>query len=274
MTAANQYAPLQVPDEFERHWNNPVKEMQRELPDSVCAILREFVGGLTRILSAKLYGIYMHGATVFPDAGPILDIDCHVVLNEAITYEQRQAILELNHYLDKEFPLFGGAPDAYFVLLEEARKTLRPKHHLNEEMCDDSWALHCAHVRAGRYETLWGPEPTDIFPVPSFEQIDTDLMGQLDYIKEHLCYEAYCVLNLCRIIYSYSEGNVVVSKQFSGSWAKGRFPEWRKLIEAAIRYNQERRYFTGKSCPEEDRLLKDLLPDFLSFSLDYIDKIR
>ena len=56
--------------------------MKRELFDDVT---QTFVGEVASILGAKLYGIYMYGATVFPDAGPIQDIDCHVVLGERLS---------------------------------------------------------------------------------------------------------------------------------------------------------------------------------------------
>jgi len=248
--------------------------MKRQLPDSIEIIIQIFVDEIARILSSRLYGIYMYGATVFPDAGPIMDIDCHVVLNEPLREDDRRAIIEVLQDLDEKYPHVGGSPDAYFVLLDEAKTTSSPQHQLDMTMFDTSWALHCAHVRAGRYETLWGPEPTEIFPPPSWVDIEADLMGQLDYIEKHLCYPAYCVLNLCRIMYSYSARDVVVSKQFSGNWGAKRFPEWKPLIQAAMKYNAEMRYYTKMTCREDDSLLEGQLRDFLAFSVDYINIIR
>ena len=248
--------------------------MKRQLPQEIEALVETFVEEISRILGPRLHGIYMHGAAVFPDPGPVLDVDCHVVLKKPLEEEERRSIIEVLDRLDEEHPGLGGAPDAYFVLLDAARSIAPPEHQLDTSIIDTSWALHCAHIRAGRYETLHGPEPTDLFPAPSWEDIDAGLMEQLDYIRGHLSYPAYCVLNLCRIVYSYTERDVVVSKLFSGEWAQERFPEWAPLIAAAARYNAGRRYFTGERCPEDDELLLGQLPEFLLFAMKRIDAIR
>lgn len=54
-----------------------------ELPPTARELCAAFVGGLKEILHAKLYGVYLYGAAVFPNSGPIQDIDCHVILEES-----------------------------------------------------------------------------------------------------------------------------------------------------------------------------------------------
>ncbi|MFC2099382.1 aminoglycoside adenylyltransferase domain-containing protein, partial [Candidatus Bipolaricaulota bacterium] len=58
------------------------------------------------------------------------------------------------------------------------------------------------------------------------------LVGERQYVAKHLSqYPDYCVLNLCRLIYSHRTGDVVVSKFGAAAWAIDAFPEWRGLID-------------------------------------------
>jgi hypothetical protein len=83
-----------------------------------------------------------------------------------------------------------------------------------------------------------------------------------------LKYPAYCVLNLCRIMYSYQERDVVVSKRFSGFWADDKFPERSSVIQAALRT------YDGKDSPEDKNRLQAEMESFLEFAVKYIDEIR
>lgn len=248
--------------------------MKRKLSENVKIITQSFVNGSAKILGTKLHGIYMYGATIFTYSGPIQDIDCHVVLNKHLKDNEIKDIKEMHRTIATKYPPLGGSLDAYFILFEAAQAKSPPQHQLNKEIFDTAWALHCAHVRAGRYETLWGPEPKEIFPTPSWHDIDVDLMNQLKYIKEHLCYSAYCILNLCRIMYSYTKKDVVVSKHFCANWGVKKLPQWKPLIAAAMRYYNEMRYYTKAINYKDDKLFAAQLNDFLSFSEDYINKIK
>jgi hypothetical protein len=68
------------------------------------------------------------------------------------------------------------------------------------------------------------------------------------------------VLNLCRILYSLQEGEVVVSKRFSGQWAP--------LIQAAQRDYDE-------AATEADlQLLSAHAVDFLAFARQQMGALR
>ena len=230
-----------------------------ELPSPVTDVCQAFVTELAEILGSNLHGIYMYGAAVFPDSGTIQDIDCHVILKDFLCDQTKEAILQLQRDLSDRFPSPREELDAYFILYKDAEKTCPPMHQLRSEIRDESWALHCAHVRAGRYISLYGPDPRKIFPAPTWDEISAALEHELRFIKKNLKYPDYCVLNLCRIMYSVQERDVAVSKFFSGEWARDQFPEWTPLIEAAVASYQAR----GTS--DEAELLKREVESFVKF---------
>ena len=230
-----------------------------QLTSSVSEVCRAFVCGLEAILDANLHGIYMHGASVFPDSGPIQDIDCHVILAGPLRRRDKDAILQLQRELSERFSPLGGELDAYFILYEDALKTRPPAHQLQREIRDESWSLHCAHIRAKRFIALYGPPPKDIFPAPSWSEITNALEHELTFIQQNLQYPDYCVLNMCRIMFSVQERNVVVSKFSSGKWARSRFPEWKPLIDAAVAS------YRDTDTRDEAELLKNQTESFINF---------
>ena len=238
------------------------------LPPQARDLCDAFVGELTELLEEKLHGIYLYGATVFPDSGPARDIDCHVVLVRALADPEKAAILRLHGDLSDRFPPLGGELDAYYILLDEARGSMPPTHQLRPAMRDESWALHCAHVRAGRCLTLHGPEPVDTFPDPSWVAISLALDHEMQFIRENLKYPDYCILNLCRIMYSFTERDVVVSKRFSGSWATTQYPDWAPSIQAAIRS------YDGDLRHGDAALMEEGVGRFLEFAADRIREAR
>ncbi len=245
-----------ISSSLNRHWCHM---KCAELPSPVRDVCQAFVTELAEILGANLHGIYMYGATVFPDSGTIQDIDCHVILEGPLCDQTRDAIFQLQSDLSERFSPLGEELDAYFILYKDAKKTCPPTHQLRPEIRDESWALHCAHIRAGRYISLYGPAPERIFPAPSWDEIRVALERELRFIKENLRYPDYCVLNLCRIMYSVQERDVVVSKFFSGEWTRDRFPGWTPLIEAAVASYQ------GRGTSDEAELLKREVESFVEF---------
>ncbi len=240
-----------------------------ELSSPTREICLAYVNKLEEILGTNLYGVYLYGATVFPDAGPVQDIDCHVILREPFSGREREKIFQLYKELSNQFPPNSGELlDAYFILYKDAQQASPPTHQLRPEIRDEAWALHCTHVRAGYYITLYGPDPTEIFPPVSWSDISAALEQEIGYIEENLKYPAYCILNLCRIVYSFQQRDVVVSKRFSGRWACRLFPQWASLIQAAMKS------YDGTATSEDDKLLETEVEHFLEFASERIREIR
>jgi hypothetical protein len=179
-----------------------------------------FDDGLERVLGDRYVGLFQYGAMCFPPS-PISDFDAHVLVSEPFTDGDRDAIKLMVDGLP-------GIPnleymDVWYVTLDEARSSDPPQTQLRPGYRDDMWALHRAHWHAGRFVLVRGPDPRTIVPEPTWDEIDTSLQGELESIGEHIgetnAYNAYHVLNLCRVLHSYETRDVVTGKFQSAMWA-------------------------------------------------------
>lgn len=239
------------------------------VPDGIRDLCQALLEGLNTALGAKLHGVYLYGALAFPDGGATGDIDFHVVLSDALNDGEKLLLKELHAALARNYPPLGAELDGYYILLEDARQTMPPRHQLIPDVLDNSWALHRAHIRAGRCIILQGPDPRQIYPDPSWSELETALQGEMDYVEEHLEeYPAYCVLNLCRLLYSFETRDVVISKAGAARWASAAFPDWRPHIQAASRV------YDGSATAEEKGLLRSDMRNFSDFFCGQIEKRR
>jgi hypothetical protein len=233
------------------------------LPSDVEPLCRALLRGQTSILGEKLVGVYLYGAIAFPEAGATGDIDFHAILTAPPDGTQGEALADLHASLARDYPPMGAELDGYYILLEDALHSARPQHQLLPAVYDSSWALHRAHLRAGCCFVLYGPEPGQFLPGPSWPELVSALHGELDFVAAHLAdAPAYCVLNLCRLIYSFQTHDVVVSKRASAAWAVSRFPDWRFLIEAALRSYDQR--------ATDEELLASRVVAFFDFACERI----
>jgi len=232
-----------------------------QIPDEIQDLCQAFLRGLHAALGDKLYGLYLYGALAFPEAGPTGDVDFHVILKERLDDSEKSDLNDLHAALARDFSPLGAELDGYYILLEEARQKSPPRHQLLPDVTDNAWALHRQHVRAGRCIVLHGPDPKQVYPAASWPELVGALQGELDFVEQHLAdYPAFCVLNLCRLIYSFQTRDVVVSKRASGAWAYDAFPEWRPLVEAATK-SYDRRATTG-----DEELLQSEVRRFFDFA--------
>lgn len=236
-------------------------DVPREIQDLILAFLR----GLQAAIESKLYGVYLYGAVAFPEGGATGDIDFHVILDEPPDEEEKAALHALHARLARDYPPLGAELDGYYILLQDARRTSPPEHQFLPGVFDNAWALHRTHIRAGRCIVLYGPDPKELYPPASWPELESALQGELEYVERHLSdYPAYCVLNLCRLIYSYRTRDVVISKRASAAWANEAFPRWQALIEAALRTYERR------ATPQDRALLETEVAPFFDFARERI----
>jgi hypothetical protein len=235
------------------------------VPEEIRDLCADLLAGLDAALGSKLYGVYVYGAVAFPEGGATGDLDLHIILREGLAEGEKAALDGLHERLARDHPPLGVDLDAYYLLLEEARQVAPPQHQLSPGIVDKSWALHRAHIRAGRCIVLRGPDPRGIYPPVTWGELAQALQGEWDYVEQHLDeYPAYCVLNLCRLIYSFETQDVVVSKRASAAWGMEAFPTWQSLIEAALTA------YDGSATPQDQALIKREVGRFFEFSRDRI----
>jgi hypothetical protein len=231
---------------------------QQDIRD-LCSGFRD---GLRSILGGKLHGVYLFGAVAFPGPAPTGDIDFHVILGQQLTGAERAALERLHVSL-------GGVMDGYYLLLEDARQDAPPRSQMWAGAVDRSWALHRQHIRSGRCIVLHGPDPLEIYPAPSWTELEEALLVELQYVEEHLSdYPAYCILNLCRLIYSFETGDVVVSKASSAAWAVGAIPEWSGLVELA------RKSYAGRATAADESVMLEGVADLHRMACRRIEQGR
>jgi methyltransferase (TIGR00027 family) len=237
------------------------------LPAEIQIICQVFLAGLNQALGEKLFGVYLYGALTFPDAGPVGDIDFHVILNASLDSQEKSQIQTLHATLAHNFPPLGAELDGYYILLEDARRVTSPQDQLRDDLHDVSWALHCAHIRRDRCIVLQGPDPLQVYPEVTWPELEHALAGELDFVLENLNrYPAYCVLNLCRLMYSYTTREVVISKRFSAEWAIGEFPEWTALIAAA------KKDYAHQATSSSEQMLVSQAGPFYRFACEQIEQ--
>ncbi|MFW6097745.1 MAG: aminoglycoside adenylyltransferase domain-containing protein [Chloroflexota bacterium] len=237
------------------------------LSEQVNAISAAFTGGLRRILANKLVAAYIFGAAAFPDTENTGDIDFHVILSTELTASERDALEELHREIARQFPPLGGEMDGHYILLQDVHRQTPPRSQMWQRAADTAWALHREHIRAGRYITLHGPNPRDLYPPATWSEIEAALYSELDYVEQHLSdYPDYCILNLCRLIYSFETKVVVISKTAAAEWAHKHLPQWQAHIGLA------RKSYAGKATAHDRQFMLAEVAQFYEFARSRIEE--
>jgi len=193
--------------------------------------------GLVVTLGNSFAGLFLYGAVAFArPAGWRIDFDFHVLLNEPLHDPERAAIARLYAELGDASEL-GRELDGYYVLLRDAARAEPPRHQLDLDIRYEAWALHRAHVLAGRYFLVAGVDPRELVPQPTWDELQAALHGELHFVETHPDAPAFGILNSARILYSFQTRDVVVSKYQAGQWALASLPdEWHDGLRAALRF--------------------------------------
>ncbi len=216
---------------------------------------------LKKILGKKLYGVYIYGAAAFPDKLPTGDIDFHVILTRSLTENEKLQLEKLHESIAQRFPPLGGELDGYYILLKDTVKKVPPKSQMWKRATDTSWALHREHILAGRCIVFYGPDPKEIYQPAEWSEIETALYGELDFVEKNLQnYPDYCILNLCRLIYSFETKDVVISKDKASEWAIKALPQWKELIKLA------RKSYEHRASQKDKEFMSSEVGKFLEFA--------
>jgi hypothetical protein len=218
-----------------------------------------WIEGVRGALGDVVASAYLYGSLLFDNPpGWRVDVDFHVLLDRPLDEEERAALRALHLRLDPD------GLDGYYLLLDDARRTEPPRSQLQvvpttarelfEGPVDDAWALHRAHVLAGRVLVLDGVDPRGVLPEPSWEELADALDDEADWVLTHPEHPAFGVLNACRITWSRRTRDVVRSKYDAAAWAAEALPDLRLAVEAAVRD------YTGSPELGDEAILLDAWP--------------
>lgn len=237
-----------------------------EVIEDLC---QAFLTGIQSILGEKLFGVYLYGAVVFPETSSLGDIDFHVLMKDMLTREEKSALNVLHLSLSRDYPPLGAELDGYYIMLEDTKRMAPPRDQRLGDVNDDAWALHYAHIRSGKNIILYGPDPRHVYPEPTWLDLENALLSELAYVERNLhVFPGYCILNLCRLMYSFETHDVLISKVAAATWAGEKYPQWRPYIELALMS-----YEKLITIEERERMLSRV-EEFFLFSCNRINQRR
>lgn len=219
---------------------------------------------LLAILGDDLVAIWAYGGTTAVDGPPrSADLDTYVILRRPPDAQTAQAIEDIQAAIADQA---GVEWDAWYILEEDARRPEAPAHAFRADRRDTSWAVNRAHWLAGRHLQLYGREPADIVPPPTWPELEVDLQRELEHLERHVAegdtdpYEAtYAFLNGSRILRAVETGDVAISKRAAGRWALEHLPvRWHPALAAA------NRAYEGEATPDDAALLASEMAPFVA----------
>ncbi len=246
-------------------------------------LLSVIKGRYRAILSGKLTGIYVHGSIAFGCfAWHRSDIDFLVVVNEPLTQDEKEALINVLLELDGQTPSKGFemsvilenvcSPFVYPTPYElhfsnfyiEKYKSDLPGQCRLMHGTDKDLAAHITVTRAAGFPLCGKPIGEVFAPVPRADYIDS-LVYDVDNSAEEIASSpVYFTLNLCRVL-TYLRNGIVISKEQGGRWGEEYIPQYASLIRGALAS-----YMNGNKFVADI----DELQDFAVFMLSEIKRYK
>jgi Aminoglycoside adenylyltransferase, C-terminal domain len=217
-----------------------------------------------RALGDDLTALWGYGGTIFSDRSRRLgDLDTFAVVERVPDERTKRRLEQAETEIAREH---GINWDIWYVLAADAGRSEPPRHALDPERRHTSWAIDCAHWRAGRYLSLSGRVPEGLVPAPTRPAIEAALSRELEHVERHVQegdddpFEAtYAICNGSRILYAIETGDVAISKRAGGMWALEHLPErWHEAIRAAGRA------YDGEARARDEEVLGETMAPFVA----------
>ncbi|MFD1413303.1 aminoglycoside adenylyltransferase domain-containing protein [Oceanobacillus jeddahense] len=244
------------------------------LTKHVQSFLNDLIQGIKQITDEQFTGCYLHGSLAMGSFQPEnSDIDLLVVLNKALSKQQKQELAAL--FLDKSnhpYPI-----EISFLLECHLREWEHPFPYLfhygedwrermklnNDQVIeknegkDADLAAHIA-VLLDRGVTLEGPPAGRIFPViPKLDYISSIELDYKECLVNYIDKPVYCLLNMLRF-YWYLKEECILSKKEAGERAYEAFPEnMRPTIKSLLHHYQVKEADKRKFEKQELTALRD-----------------
>jgi hypothetical protein len=229
---------------------------------------KQFLAVAEAVCGEQLVACWLHGGSTFPDHSVIPgDADVCMVAAEAVR-EHGERLQAAASELDV---------DALFVRATDVARADRPAHAFQTGRPLVGWAVYRAHWLAGQYVSLLGREARGWVTPPSWDDLLADLDREVEHFEAHVLagdadnpYEATVAhLNGCRVLYTMTSRDPVISKRSAGRWGLDELPaHWHPAIEAA------QRCYDGRASRTDTDLLRESMPSFIEFVRDHVPVVE
>lgn len=231
--------------------------------EDINELLDFFANELSKVFGDKLIGLYLTGSLSYGDFHPESgDIDLLVVLARSVSKVELRSVKWMHGQIGKKYRQWEKRVECSYISRDMLRHILPPKKprpYFGEGEFHDKapygneWLINM-HLLYKHGIALRGPDfkslttPPDIKDVQKacirdlFQEWKPKISKKEYFNNSH--YQAYIVLNLCRILYTVVRGETD-SKKVSAEWVKNTYaPQWGDLIKAAENweYGKEMKY--------------------------------
>jgi hypothetical protein len=218
------------------------------VPPPVARALHALTHALDEILRSNLVGVYLYRSLTQGAFDPARsDVDCLAVVHRHLTPAQ---LRKLRLWLAEAARTDSWIPRLQMQVLRRSRLLrtdtggyLYQFGALKRSGSDGNPLVWMNVLATG--VTLAGPPPKTFVPPITDTMFFDALVREAEYLRAEIAnpasewrgqtfYRAYAVLTLCRILYSYREGEVT-SKPRAARWALRTLPpRWHSLVREAV----------------------------------------
>ncbi len=219
------------------------------------ALLHLLLSRIQMTLGNKLVGLYIFGSLVVGDFDyDSSDIDLIAATSTELDEEEVEHLKRMHKEIALQEKMWDDRLEVAYISTEVLRRyrpdyrhpLISPGEPFHVTETGASWILN-RHVLGEKGITLFGPPPETLVAPISREELLDALQAVIrewrEWIKntEVICprrYQAYAILTMCRVLYTFNSGEVVSKKQ-AASWAEKELPAWSSLIRRALVWRDE-----------------------------------
>lgn len=215
-------------------------------------VLHSLTAGMVHILGENLVGVYLTGSLSYGDFNPEnSDIDLLTILKNPVSQEKLEALKQLHLQVEADHKKWAKRIECSYLLMDmlqsiQPPKTPRPyigegifypKAPYGNEWIINQYLLykHGIALIGPDFKTLVKPIPIEDVREACIRDLFEEWQPKMTdptYLKNSH-YQAYVVLNMCRILYTVIRHSTATKKD-SAAWVRRKFgPRWSKLIETA-----------------------------------------
>lgn len=228
----------------------------------VNAALRDLLSRILSILGDHCQGMYLDGSLALGDFSPCSsDIDYVVVTDSALSDALLAALRDMHAHFNAGSSPWATEVEALYVPRAHLHRcdavgALFPRleRGANERLrLDDlgrSWAIHLYVLREHGI-ALAGPAIHDLIDPVDPDEIRGAMIEMMEtwwgpmaddtrpLLRQHIGYQTYAVLTMCRVLYSLTTG-AVASKPVAARWARRELGgRWSACIDHALAWRKD-----------------------------------